>query len=57
MKNYARLLKTTNQSEVNNLLDKGWELLAIENNGEIVSFGCKRPKRFRVRYKLQNFSG
>lgn len=37
MKNYARLLKTTNQSEVNNLLDKGWELLAIENNGEIVN--------------------
>lgn len=37
MNNYARLLKTTDQSEVNTLLDKGWELLASENNGVIVN--------------------
>lgn len=37
MNNYARLIKTTDQSEINILLDKGWELLALENNGVIVN--------------------
>lgn len=37
MNNYGRLLKISDQTEVNALLDKGWELLALEKNGAIVS--------------------